>query len=307
MDERRSQEDNQSTNQSSMASDHVPNTPPVSQAGQDQVYMTSTDLPTQSPTSEALHLQNLRQSSAGHRSPPNLGSTASTTDSPPNTPSARQATATSTTANPGTRTSCPTTTAAGPTPTSAPSSAPPGTVPTTPIPPQQPPFSAHPGTNPAVPPAYPPQHPSRPPPAPWGRPPYRPLNPGPIAPSNMANPNVCSQPFCYPPPHMQPFQQQPFQQQQFQQQPFQQQQQIWYYYPGTAPAASLPMPCTPTSPWWSGTAHYLTNPPPQPPQVYTVEPTYIMPQGQYYQATAPAPAAGPVYYYTPGAPTYYYS
>ncbi|KAI0551963.1 hypothetical protein F4679DRAFT_537087 [Xylaria curta] len=55
------------------------------------------------------------------------------------------------------------------------------------------------------------------------------------------------------------------------------------------------------SPWYSGTSHHLTGPRPQ---VYTVEPAFIMSQqAAYYQ---PAPQnAHPYYYCTPGAPTYY--
>ncbi|KAJ8120207.1 hypothetical protein ONZ43_g3025 [Nemania bipapillata] len=79
-----------------------------------------------------------------------------------------------------------------------------------------------------------------------------------------------------------------------------QQQQYWYYYP-TATPAGLPVTCTRPSPFWSGTSHYLTSPPA--PQVYTVEPAYMMPQTAYYQA----PAAAPMYYYAAGAPTYYYT
>ncbi|KAI0974008.1 hypothetical protein F4678DRAFT_486550 [Xylaria arbuscula] len=70
--------------------------------------------------------------------------------------------------------------------------------------------------------------------------------------------------------------------------------------------ASFQAQMSPRSPWWSGASHYRSNPPLQAPQVYTVEPAYIMPQAMYYQAPAPAPTTAPVYYYAAGAPTYYY-
>ncbi|KAI0413826.1 hypothetical protein F5X98DRAFT_378359 [Xylaria grammica] len=291
MDEHRSQDDNRSMSQSSLTSDHPstasinsPHTPPNPPA-----------LPA---NTGALQNHTQQRSSARLLPPLNMSS------AEPATVNSQQPT--SAAANPRTQTSLPTTTAAGPAPATATatatSAAPSGTIPTAPIPPQQPASSAHPGTNPAAPPfaqaqqraAHPPQHPARPPTAPWGYPSYPAQNPNSGGPFNMAAPNGCPQPFCVPPPHMQQAQQQ---------------QQIWYYYPGTAPAATagLPMTCTPTSPWWSGTAHYLTNPPPQPPQVYTVEPAYIMPQAGYYQAAAAAPGASPVYYYVPGAAAYYYA
>jgi hypothetical protein len=67
------------------------------------------------------------------------------------------------------------------------------------------------------------------------------------------------------------------------------------------------------SPFWSGTAHYLTNPPPPLPQVYSVEPAYTtMPQATYYQTTGPAVVwppsnVAPSCYYIAGAPCYYYA
>ncbi|KAI0102053.1 hypothetical protein GGR51DRAFT_574412 [Nemania sp. FL0031] len=160
--------------------------------------------------------------------------------------------------------------------------------------PQQPTSFTHPGINAATPQAYfrtAPwfQHPARPPIA---FPRYLVPNTYPRAYSSMAAPNTWSplaqSLFCPPPQLQQP------------QQP--QQQQYWYYYPGVTPATGLPMTCTRPSPFWSGTSHYLTNPPPQAPQVYTIEPAYIMPQTTYYQS----PAAAPVYYYAAGAPIYYY-
>ncbi|KAI0434341.1 hypothetical protein F5Y09DRAFT_357163 [Xylaria sp. FL1042] len=189
------------------------------------------------------------------------------------------------TMNAGTQTSCATPTTAGSVP---PTPAPPGSVPTTSTAPQNPAPSAHAGINPA---ANPPQHLAQPPAVPWAHPSHPPSNAGLGAAPAMAAPNGWYQPFCYLPAHVQ--------------QP-QQQQQYWYYYPGTAPGAGLPMTCTRPSPWWSGTSHYLTNPPPRAPQVYTVEPAYIMPQTTYYQATMPATAAAPAYYYVAGQPTYYY-
>ncbi|KAF2973358.1 hypothetical protein GQX73_g214 [Xylaria multiplex] len=285
MDEHRSQEDKQSTNQSSTGSGHMPDElPPVIEVDQGSQLHSSRVLPSPQPSMASSQSQ------------------------------------ASTPTNPGTQASDPNNTAAGPAP--APGTTPPVTS-TVPIPPQQPAFSGPPGINPAVPPshqahpgaAYPPQHPARPPTVPWGYPPYQYPNPNLGGPFNMATPNLCPQQLCYPPPHMQ---------QQSQQQ------QIWYYYPGVTPATGLPskfatsyrlsrivfssvvflisslhwVTCTPKSPWWSGTAHYHSNPPPQAPQVYTVEPAYIMPQATYYQAATPA--AGPFCYYVPGAPTYYY-
>ncbi|KAI1133445.1 hypothetical protein F5Y10DRAFT_287806 [Nemania abortiva] len=140
-----------------------------------------------------------------------------------------------------------------------------------------------------------PQHPARPRTAPSWIPSYPVLNINPRAPFVMAAPNgwspMAQSLFCPPPQLQQPLQAlQP------------QQQQYWYYYTGATPTAGLPVTCTRPSPFWSGTSHYLTNPPPQAPQVYTVEPAYIMPQATYYQA----PAATPIYYYNTGAPTYYY-
>ncbi|KAI3342154.1 hypothetical protein F4824DRAFT_445236 [Ustulina deusta] len=220
-----------------------------------------------------------------HNQSPESTATASSHQSrasiPPPTPPPPAPPTTTAAANPGTQTSYPATATAGPSSTPTP----PGIVPTA--------STAH-QNYPAT--AYPPQHPARPPTTPWGHPPYPLPNIGSGAPPIMAAPYGWHQPFCYPPPHMQQSQQQL---------------QYWYYYPGTAPAAGLPMTCTHPSPWWSGTSHYLTNPPPQAPQVYTVEPAYIIPQATYYQATAPAPAAAPAaapaYYYVPGAPAYYYA
>ncbi|KAI0443734.1 hypothetical protein F4803DRAFT_574158 [Xylaria telfairii] len=86
-------------------------------------------------------------------------------------------------------------------------------------------------------------------------------------------------------------------------------QQYWYCYPGGTPGTNYPTGTwNQQSPWYSGTAHHLTNPP-LVPQVYTVEPAYIVPQQQqatYYQTAPQAPAAA-YYYYAPGAPTYYYT
>ncbi|KAI0538128.1 hypothetical protein GGR58DRAFT_526580 [Xylaria digitata] len=246
------------------------------------------------------------QSSSGSNLPPNASPPVIQVDQGPQLHSPRilpspqssmaspQSQASATT-NPGTQTPGSNNTAAAPGP--GPATAPSGTS-SVPISPQQPASSAPPGINPAaLPPhqthptaAFPPQHPARPPTVPWGYPPYQFPNPSRGGPFNMATLNGCPQPFCYPPPHMQ---------QQTQQQ------QIWYYYPGTTPGTGLPMTCTPKSPFWSGTAHYLTSPPPQAPQVYTVEPAYIMPQGSYYQAAAPSPASGP-FYYGAGAPIYYF-
>ncbi|KAI1355235.1 hypothetical protein F5Y01DRAFT_328088 [Xylaria sp. FL0043] len=199
---------------------------------------------------------------------------------------------TTTTMDAGTQTSRATPSVAGSAP---PTPAPPSSVPTTSAAPQDPASSARSGISSA---AVPPQHPTQqqpaaPPAAPWGHHPSLPLSSaGPRAPPAMAAPNAWYQPFCYMPPHMQ--------------QPQQQQQQYWYYYPGTVPGAGLPMTCTRPSPWWSGTSHHLTNPPPRAPQVYTVEPAYIMPQATYYQAAMPAAGAAPTYYYVAGQPTYYY-
>ncbi|KAI1167711.1 hypothetical protein F5B18DRAFT_647497 [Nemania serpens] len=187
----------------------------------------------------------------------------------------------------------------------------PGTV--NPTAPQYPASFPYTSFNPAAPqasftavpwPHHPAQYPTRP--AQSGIPANAQPNIGFRAPPTMAATNgwspLAQSLFC-PPPHLQQPQWQQ-QQPQWQQQP-QQQQQHWYYYPYPAanPAAGLPVTCTRPSPWWSGTSHYLTNPPPQAPQVYTVEPAYIMPQATYYQAPAPAP----MYYYAVGAPTYYYA
>ncbi|KAI0390107.1 hypothetical protein F5Y17DRAFT_446037 [Xylariaceae sp. FL0594] len=146
------------------------------------------------------------------------------------------------------------------------------------------------------------------------------LKPGPRPPSTMASTPTWSplaQSLFCPPPHLQ--------------QPGQQCQQpapaaAAYYYPyggypaaavaapvaAPAPVASagLPVSTRQRSPFWSGTAHYLTNPPPPPPQIYSVEPAYFMqqqpqPQASYYQVAAPV--AAPAYYYVAGAPAYYYA
>ncbi|KAI0811948.1 hypothetical protein GGR55DRAFT_703880 [Xylaria sp. FL0064] len=190
-----------------------------------------------------------------------------------------------TTMNAGTQTSCATPSVAGSAP---PTPAPPRSVPTASAAPRDPASSARSGISSA---AVPPQQAAPPPAAPWRHPSHPLSNAGPRAPPVMAAPNAWYQPFCYPQPYMQ--------------QP-QQQQQYWYYYPSTVPGAGLPMTCTRPSPWWSGTSHHLTNPPPRAPQVYTVEPAYIMPQATYYQAAMPAAGAAPTYYYVAGQPIYYY-
>ncbi|RYC61266.1 hypothetical protein CHU98_g4949 [Xylaria longipes] len=143
-------------------------------------------------------------------------------------------------------------------------------VPSEPLPPQQPASSAPSETNPAT-----SRAPSTVPP-----PPYQPSRVWLNAPSAMAQPI-----FCTPPPY-------------------------WYCYPGATPGQGYSSTWNQQSPYYSGTAHHFTNPPIQVPQVYTVEPAYIMPQqamytqaAAYYQA-APQ-AAGAYYYYAPGAPTYY--
>ncbi|KAI1751754.1 hypothetical protein F4782DRAFT_547482 [Xylaria castorea] len=196
-----------------------------------------------------------------------------------------------------------TATTAGPTPTP---------ILSRPIPPEQPASSARSGTNPTTPRASPtvappsqqpiglPTIPSQPHPYQFQPHPYqsqpRPYQsqPRPYQSSyvGLTAPYAMSQ-VCTPPPY-------------------------WYCYPGASPGAGYPYSnWNQQSPWYSGTAHYLTSPPPQVPQVYTVEPAYIMPQQQatYYQPATynqpaaynqPAPmSASPYYYYVPGAPNYY--
>ncbi|KAI3317986.1 hypothetical protein HD806DRAFT_526642 [Xylariaceae sp. AK1471] len=246
------------------------------------------------------------QTYTGHQSP-NLRSilsipTPPSTQPPADTPTAAtelKASVPAATASQSTQTSCPTPV----TPAFNSTAAPPGAIPAAPS-----------GTNPALPqrsstataPGLPPTgYRGLPTNAPPGPPHYQHFNPGLKVPSNMAAANgwspLAQSLFC-PPPHLQ--------QAQHQAQQAQPQQTYWYYYPGTvpAPAASVPNNATRQSPWWSGTSHYLTSPPPQAPQVYSVEPAYIMPQATYYQAPAPAPApaAAPVYYYVAGQPCYYY-
>ncbi|KAI8953170.1 hypothetical protein F4801DRAFT_576630 [Xylaria longipes] len=180
-----------------------------------------------------------------------------------------------------TQTPYPTTaTAEAPAPTPVPTP-----VPSEPLPPQQPASSAPSETNPATsraPSTVPPpsQQATGPPATPSQPPPYQPSRVWLNAPSAMAQPI-----FCTPPPY-------------------------WYCYPGATPGQGYSSTWNQQSPYYSGTAHHFTNPPIQVPQVYTVEPAYIMPQqamytqaAAYYQA-APQ-AAGAYYYYAPGAPTYY--
>ncbi|KAI8633822.1 hypothetical protein F5Y19DRAFT_415198 [Xylariaceae sp. FL1651] len=172
------------------------------------------------------------------------------------------------------------------------------------------PSFAHQGNFPAVPPGNPPfappgTFPTAPrgnlPTAPPGKPPFAPpgglpsvpptssqygntsingnpsANPAAYRASNMASSNNF---FCPLPHMMQP-----------------QQPGTWFYYPSAAPApAPAPVLTTNTnrSPWFSGTSHYLTNPPAQAPQVYITEPAYVLPQLAYYpsapQASVMAPA-----------------
>ncbi|KAI1425698.1 hypothetical protein F5Y12DRAFT_713974 [Xylaria sp. FL1777] len=286
MDEHLNGEVNGSASSSPVRSVHMSNAAPISQANQSS---------NQEPRSNSPPFITNSQLSSICSSSPKSTTTATSlqrqasTSSPPPLPPPP------TTMNSTTQPSRPTTPIAGP----ASAATPPGTIPILSTPSQQAASSVHSRSAQTVPPAsqnHPaaaniPQLPAQPPTVPWGYPSFPHPNVGLRAPPNMAAPGGWHQPFCYPPPHMQQSQQP---------------QQYWYYYPGAIPSAGLPMTCTRPSPWWSGTSHYLTNPPPQAPQVYTVEPAYIMPQTAYYQPTMPASAAAPAYYYVAGAPAYYY-
>ncbi|TRX95251.1 hypothetical protein FHL15_003943 [Xylaria flabelliformis] len=141
------------------------------------------------------------------------------------------------------------------------------------IPPEQPAPSVHSTAAPPPPPQQQQQQPpppSHPPTIPSYPHPYQPLYAGLTAPYAMAQFNTA-------PPY-------------------------FYCQPGASPGAGfLYSNWNKQSPWYSGTSHYLTSPRPQ---VYTVEPAFIMPQqATYYQPASPI--VPPYYYYVPGGPSYY--
>ncbi|KAI0858102.1 hypothetical protein F4860DRAFT_323636 [Xylaria cubensis] len=135
------------------------------------------------------------------------------------------------------------------------------------IPPEQPTPSVHSTAAPPPPPQQQqPPPPSHPPTIPSHPHPYQPVYAGWPAPYAMAH-------FQAMPPH-------------------------FYSSPGPSPGAGFHYSTwNKQSPWYSGTSHHLTSPRPQ---VYTVEPAFIMPQhATYYQW---ASLIAPPYYYTSYAP-----